>query len=184
MTSEPRGSGSRGWVAQLKPAVYMTAALTLLGAPLGLVWQQISPHLHLIEVQQGSEAAFKAEFAGDIRYLVLAVLVGTALGWFGAIALARLKAMDYLAAVIVALVVGGFVCALMEANVGELYRMKDLAKVVRPDLDPATLSLISFHLRLTEALVVLPVFALVGLVVRLHLDKSRGSRKPATDSLR
>lgn len=181
MTDEVRTR--RGWSSQVTPAVLITAGLALLGAPIGLLWQAISPELDLRLVQLGSETAFKAEFAADVRFLALGVVIGTAFGWFGSIGLKWIDAQRYLAALVIGLAVGAFLCALVAAHVGELYRMDQLLKVIRPGLDHDTISLIAFRLRAGQALLVFPVFALVGLAARVQLDKRRGSAKAAPDSL-
>lgn len=181
MTDEVRTSG--GWTSQVTPAVLFTAGLALLGAPIGLLWQAISPELDLRLVQLGSETAFKAEFAADVRFLVLGVVIGTAFGWFGSIGLKRIDAQRYLPALAIGLAVGAFFCALVASKVGELYRMEQLENVIRPGLDHNTISLIAFRLRAWQSLLAFPVFALVGLSARVQLDKRRGSAKAAPDSL-
>lgn len=181
--TEAASRTTKEWPDHMRAAIFVTAGVVLLGAPLGFLWSAISPKLDLAQVQQGSETAFKAEFSADLRYLVLAVVVGSAIGWFGGVLCARLRGHAYLAGILIGVVVGGLICAIVEARVGEVYQMKQLNKVIRPGLDPTTIDLISFRLRVIEAVAVLPVLALATFSLRLHVDKWRGSRQTAKDSL-
>jgi hypothetical protein len=106
------------WREDVPRALALVAGVVLLGAPAGLLWSKVAPHLTLTFAQQGVPAAAdlestKAIIGADGSYAVVMLCFGLLTGvlaWF----LARRGGPWTVAAV----VVGGVLAALVAARVG------------------------------------------------------------------
>lgn len=160
----------RDLLGALRSFGVVVLALTLVGAPLGLLWALLSPSLDLVAVSNGSEDAFRVQLSADLVLGVLAVLAGAAAG-----VLAWTRRPRHGAAVVLGLAVGGVLAGLVAARVGYLYEIPGLRASVRSDIGKQTLDLVSFRLRAQPVLVVLPLVA-VGVFAALL---ARGPRQPS-----
>lgn len=131
----PDGRADR--IAQLKAGGFVVAALAVLGAVLGIVWEAWSPPGPLGAVLPGGVQADETEafVAGDGRFALIALIVGLIAGvaaWY----LQRVRG-PYLA---IALAVGGIAGAVLTDVVGW---------ATRGDTDDAKVGTVIQHLPLT-----------------------------------
>ena len=106
------------WRQDVPRAVALVAGIVLLGAPAGLLWSQVAPHLTLTFAQQGVPGAAdlessKAFIGADGSYAVVVLCFGLLTGvlaWF----LARRSGPWTVAGI----AVGGVLAALVAARVG------------------------------------------------------------------
>lgn len=143
----------------------VAAVIALLGAPTGLIWAAISPHLDLDAAAAGSESAFGAQIAADGRFFFLTLVLGVATG-----VVAFRLGNRFGPAVTVGIAAGALAAAVVAAQVGYLFRRPGLLGALRPGLAPTIVSLIDFRLRAVQVLVVWPI---VALAVFLVLSVSR-----------
>src|SRR3954447_17033004 len=111
--------GQRRWVGWRRDAVVAVGcvvAMVLLGAPVGLLWAHVSPHVHTVITSQGVEitdAEPKAFIGSDAVFLFLTAGVGlvaaAVVGWFD-------RAPNPVT--VIALCVGGGVAAVIAWHVG------------------------------------------------------------------
>lgn len=160
----------RDLIGALRSFGVVAVALTLVGAPLGVLWALLSPPLDLVAVANGSEDAFRVQLSADLVLGVLAVVVGVAAG-----VLAWTRRPRHGAAVVLGLAVGGLLAGLVAARVGYLYELPGLRESVRPDIGQQTLDLVSFRLRAQPVLVVLPLVAVGAFAALL----ARAPRQPS-----
>lgn len=139
--------------------------MVLLGAPLGLLWAALGPHLDYAGAAQGYFASFAAAGTSDAIFvllsLALGVIVGVAVG-------ATVVPLDGVTPV--ALAVGCALAALTAARVGALVRAPHLHRVVA-ELHAAGApagaihlyaGAIAFQVRGWSVLAVLPFAAMLG----------------------
>lgn len=133
----------------------------LLGGPVGLVWEAISPHLHLAAAVDGSEEAFRAEVAADGRFLVISAVVGVLCG-VAALVLARRRGPG----VVAGLVAGGLLGAAVAARLGQHARHDTiLSALEKLGASEGALPVVDFRLRTLGLLVVWPLVAAVTYAV-------------------
>lgn len=159
-------------------ALVTGVALVLTGAPLGLLWAWLSPHLDISAVIAGSESAFAVQFDQDLVLLVLGVFVGVGAG----LVTAR-WARGHDTGAAIGLAVGGLLAGLIAATVGHRYRMPELLRVIKPGLDPQTraqtVALIGFRLRIGAFALAIPVVGLLTVVSRvLYAGRHRVETAP------
>lgn len=174
--------GSVNWLQEAAVALATGVVLVLVGAPIGLAWGWLSPHLDIPAVIGGSESAFAVQFDQDLILLALGVVVGLAAG----VATARWARGHDLGAA-VGLAVGGVLAGLIAAVVGHRYRMPALLHFIKPGLDAQTraqtVALIGFRLRIGAFALAIPVVGLLTLVSRVLFTGRQSARQgPTTDA--
>ncbi len=133
----------------------------LLGAPVGLLWSALAPHVDVVvsgEDVQLAEPGSKAFIAGDGYFLfavLLAGVVGGLLAWW----LGRAHGP----AVVVGLTLGGLAAGWIAMRVGSTVGLEDVQRAVNAG-QQGGLEL-SLRLRAREAVVGWPVGALLAYVV-------------------
>jgi hypothetical protein len=138
-----------------------TLALVLLGGPVGLVWEAISPHLHLAAALDGSEEAFHAEIAADGRFLLISIAVGL-ISAVAALALGRRSGPG----VVAGLMTGGLFGAAIAARLGRHIRHDGLISALHSlGASPQAAPIVDFRLRVLGLIVVWPLVAVITYAV-------------------
>ncbi len=114
----------RPTVASVAPHVLQgltsAAALTALGAPLGLIWAAWRPHFDAAAALiAGDDSAFETSFGSDLRFAVVVIAGGALLGILAGVIAGRQPRQDRVGLAI-GLAVGGALGALVAVHVGEL----------------------------------------------------------------
>ncbi|HMA47834.1 MAG TPA: hypothetical protein VKP11_11685 [Frankiaceae bacterium] len=143
------------------------------GAPLGLLWAAVSPRLDVAAALAGSETAFTAQVAADIRFGLLSAVFGLVAGlvawWRG-----RRGGWP----VPLALATGGLSGALLAGWVGHLRRSHEVLSRLPPRANDLAVQLVDFKVRAHGLYVAYPLVALAVFAALTWLT-GRGERPPA-----
>jgi hypothetical protein len=109
----------------------------LLGAPLGLVWTALAPHLAYVTILgDGFFTGFQPVVGGDLVYGAVTAVAGLALGAAVRLLTGRLPTGRGRSdgAVLAGLVVGAAAAALVASRIGPLVRARGIAAFVRTEV--------------------------------------------------
>lgn len=137
---------------ELRTAGGSALVVLLLGAPLGLLWAGLAPHLDLQAVSTGSESAFQVQLTDDLVYLVLTGAAGLLTGLA-----ARLLGLPLRTPVVVGLVAGALAAAYVAASVGSLQRLPPLLEALSPAATAQQRDVLRFELRIPALALAWPI---------------------------
>lgn len=140
---------------ELRTAGGSALVVLLLGAPLGLAWAAMAPHLDLQAVSTGSESAFQVQLTDDLVFLVLTGLAGLITG-----VAARLLGLPLRPPVVAGLLVGALAAGYVAASVGSLQRLPPLLEALSPTASAEQRGVLRFELRIPALVLAWPL--LVG----------------------
>ncbi len=182
----PAATAPRSWARDARAGLVTAVAVAVLGVPVGLGWGWLAPREDVRLTPDGAVSFVNAGgdlfVGGDLLYVLLACLAGTAAG---AVAHVRAHARGW--PVVVGLAVGGALAALLAVRLGEwlgtgplVYERGQLAPADGRLLPPGSAGVVEVALRLRAegALVVLPLSAVLA---HLSLQLVRAEQLPPPD---
>jgi hypothetical protein len=175
----------RELVPAVRTAAVVTAAVTVSGAVVGVIWPSVSPHIALVGAVNGSEATYKALLGDDVRLAQLGLVAGIlSVGLLLAVGGRAARG----SAAVLGLAVGGLLATAVAARVGVLVRQGPMTHEIRgtfPGVSTHSVHLITgyfgFRLRATGVYVVWPVTAVVLHALATRSWQPWRRRRPADD---